>query len=320
MNDVIASIDIGGTHLRCALSHVSAPESFLHRTRTLIDAEAGAVGVTQQIEQEITRCFSESDIQPSELMAVGCTVPGFTDAEAGVVISAANLSGWRNIPLVKMLTEKFGVPCFIENDVRAAATGEYECGAGKGSHSLVYFTISTGVSAGIIMNGKLLRGYHNIAGEIAYFVTEPQHLDQDWGANGCLELLAAGVGLATEWEKSGQSQADDSAVEIFKAARAGNATAQHLISRAADYLAQTAIALCLIVNPEVMIIGGGIADNEPEIFQRMVRAMKAACPYLPRICSPVYGSDSPLVGAASMAASKMRIRQIAEPGKAIGQD
>jgi glucokinase len=306
---VIAAVDLGGTHLRCALALKDEPVMWLTRRRVSTEAGAGPEGVVTQIHAELQHCFNEAGLDPASLAAVGCTVPGFTNAEAGIVVSAANLRGWQEVPLVKLLEEKIGVPATIENDVRAAAIGEYYYGAGKGSHSLIYLTISTGVSSGIIVEGKLLRGFHNVAGEIAYLVPEPAYLDQDWGHNGCLESLAAGVGIAREWARaqalSDPTAAEVSAQEVFQAAEAGNQVAQRIIARASDYLAQAAIALCLIIDPAVLIIGGGIAQHQGAMIDRLNRAIATALPFPPPLRLAQLGDDSPLSGVSFLAAQKV---------------
>jgi glucokinase len=254
------------------------------------------------ILSQVDSCLNQAGLPRQMLAGVGCAAAGITDAEAGRVVSAANLPGWKDVPLASLLKDRFEVPAAVENDVRAAAVGEFQYGAGKGCRSIVYMTISTGVSAGIVIDGKVLRGHHNFAGEIAYLLSEPAHIGKDWGINGCLELTAAGVGIAREW--ASKSKHPVSAEDVFAAARERESDAIRLISRACDYLAQAAVALSIIIDPEVLILGGGIAANEPALVERIRGVVRTTLPYPPEVVLAGLGKDSPLIGSLALAAEK----------------
>lgn len=189
-SSLVAGIDIGGTNLRCAVAAFDDPQRIIARTATPIPQRTDPAEIVDLIFAQIDFCRKRSGTDHSAVAGLGCTAPGITDAQAGVVVSAANLN-WRDVPLAKLLSERFRFSVAIENDVKAAALGEQRFGAGKNYPSLVYMTISTGVSAGIIIDGEILRGQNHCAGEIAYMLTEPAHIGQDWGINGCLELNAS---------------------------------------------------------------------------------------------------------------------------------
>ncbi|HVF28466.1 MAG TPA: ROK family protein, partial [Pyrinomonadaceae bacterium] len=236
---LVAGVDVGGTNIRCAVARIEEPARMIARRSVRTPADAAPQSIVNLISAQIDLCLNEAGLGRESLVRLGCAAPGITDAERGVVISAANLEGWFEVPLAGLLEERFGVPAAIENDVRAASLGEFKYGAGRDCRSLVYMTISTGVSAGIIVDGRPLRGAHHFAGEIAYFLPEPAHIGKDWGLNGCLELTAAGVGIAQEWAtRRDRATTDFSAADVFAAAQAGDGEAMKIIERASNYLGQ----------------------------------------------------------------------------------
>jgi predicted NBD/HSP70 family sugar kinase len=190
----------------------------------------------------------------------------------------------------------------VENDVNAAAIGELKFGAGRGHQSMIYLTISTGVAAGIIIDGKLLRGARHCAGEIGFMLGEPDHIGREWGINGCLELTAAGIGIAHQWE-SLKGVTDVSAIDVFRAAHAGDVEALRIVSRAGDYLSLASVSLCTVIDPEVLVLGGSIVRNEAMIFRRIESVVNTTLPFPPRVMLAELGGDSPLIGALALAQS-----------------
>lgn len=304
---LLGGIDIGGTNVRCALAERDTPGQILVR-RSAKTPTGGVASVLDVIQAEMGHCLREADRDSGELAAVGCAVPGITDAARGTVIEVANLSGWRNVPLAVLLERRFGVPALVANDVNAAALGEFSHGAGRGCHSLVYLTISTGVAAGIVVEGRLLRGYHHAAGELGYFVPDPVHLGKNWEPSGCLELTSAGIGLAQAWAAlRGGPPTPDRAIDVFEAARAGDADAEALVRRAADYLAQAAIAIGNLIDPERLVLGGSIAEHQARIANRIRDVVTTTLLFPPDVVHAALGGDAPLIGALTLAARKAAV-------------
>ncbi len=300
---IIAGIDIGGTNVRCALAQIEAPGQILARRSAKTPADGGVEPVLSVITDGLERCLNDAGYGWDGLAAVGCVAPGITDAAKGVVIDVANLPGWRNIPLAELLERRFGRPAIVENDVNAAALGEFAYGAGQGCHSLVYLTVSTGVAAGIVVEGRLLRGYHHAAGELGYFIPDPVHLGKNWEPSGCLELTSAGIGLAHAWaDLRGGPATSDRAIEVFDAARAGDADAVALVNRAADYLAQAAIAIGNLIDPERLVLGGSIAQHQAVITNRIRDVVETTLLFPPDVVHAALGGDAPLIGALTLAA------------------
>ncbi|QXD16318.1 ROK family protein [Rhodocaloribacter litoris] len=299
---LLAGIDIGGTNIRYALAAPDRPQALLvwHSVET-------PPGLTPEqfvafIEAEVGRGLKALNASPETLAGIGCVAPGITDVEKGVVRQATNL-GWENVPLVQLLENRLGVPAVIENDVNAAAMAEYTYGAGREAGSLVYLTVSTGVAAGIVLDGRLWRGGGYAAGEIGLFLPEPAHIGKDWRPNGCLELTAGGVGLARAWAaRHGGNGTPGEAVEVFNRAREGHPEAVTLVRRAADYLAQAIVAIGALLNPDILVLGGSIARNEEWIAGRIREVVDATLPFPLPIAHSELEGDAPLIGALLLAA------------------
>jgi len=196
------------------------------------------------------------------------------------------------------LERQFGVSSCVENDVNAAALAEATIGAGKGHHSSVYMTVSTGVAAGIVVEGQLIRGAHYCAGEIGNIIPDPIHLDRDWRPNGCLESTAAGIGLAQMY-RDGSVDAE----YIFAAAKRGEKDARTLVRRAIDYLAQAAVAIGSIIDPSRIILGGSIGLHQEQVAQRVLEVFRITFAWPPEVVPAALGAEAPLTGALLIAAN-----------------
>ncbi len=294
---LVAGIDIGGTRTRSAVASVDAPARILCRRDRMTPVQ-GVAAVIDAVSEDLEAGCSE--LGKGKIVAAGCTAPGITDPERGVVVEAANLPGWNAVPLRRLLRERLGVRVAVENDVNAAAMAEAAYGHAAGCHAAVYVTVSTGIAAGILIDGKVLHGSHHSAGELGSLVPAPGHLDKDWRPIGCLESLAAGVGLAEAWKRAG---GEPSARQVFEAAESGNEKALALVQRTCDYLAQALIAVCCIVDPQIVILGGSIALNQKDVTRNLEQRLRAALPFPPALAFARFGEDNPLIGALAMASA-----------------
>ncbi|MXZ05627.1 MAG: ROK family protein [Rhodothermaceae bacterium] len=293
----IAGIDIGGTRTRCALARRGKPHE-IYRKTSVATPQQGPDAVLDIVEDII--CDKLGAEEP--ICAVGCVAPGFTDTQSGVVIEAANLNNWMNVPLVAELERRLQAPVLVENDVNAAALAETRLSVSTEMSSVVYVTLSTGVAAGIVIDGKILRGANYCAGEIGNMIPSPQYLDQDWQPGGCLEQLAGGIGLAAQWATTqGIPSNTTSALEVFQAADAGDVKAAELINKATDYFAQAIVALVSVLDPEIVILGGSIGLARPEIAGRVRQTLARSVPHVPSVLPSCLGDDAPLLGSLILA-------------------
>jgi len=189
----------------------------------------------------------------------------------GIVPNAPQLPGWQDVPLARLLGERFGLPTLLENDASAAALGEHRFGAGRGSHYMLYITVSTGVGGGIIIDGALYRGKSGAAGEFGHVIIDVNGPACGCGSNGCLESFVSGTAIAKRGEKLAES--DDSPVlarlrkeegrvtaeMMERAAKMGDATSREAFRQAGHYLGVALAGFVNVFDPEVIVIGGGVA-------------------------------------------------------------
>ena len=294
----IVGVDIGGTNTRVALAPLGEPDRILEHHTFKTPAVEGPGHFLSMLEQGVDHCLNKSKLPKDAIKGIGCALPGITNAHTGTALFVSNLRGWDGFHLAGELIQRFGIHAVVDNDVNAAALGEFRYGAGKGSHSLIYFTISTGIAAGIVLEGKVWRGFNHAAGELGFFIPDPEHIDTDWQPNGCLELTSAGVGLAKQWQDLNPERSEPvSAIDVFDAMQEGDQRAISIVKRAANYLALSVIGICTMIDPERIVFSGSIAQHQPFLIDRCKEVAALALPSVPSmVLSELYG-DAPLIGA-----------------------
>lgn len=313
MRELIAGVDLGGTNVRIALSDKQSPGTFLRHLNRKTPVSGGPAAFIEVVKEGLAECQATLTGEPGTLTGLGCTIPGITDAEEGLALLVTNLPGWDNYPIRSALEKALDIPVAIDNDVNAAALGEYWFGQGRGRHSVVYLTISTGIAAGIVVNGQLLRGVNHAAGEMGFFVPDPLLLNENWEPNGCLELTSAGVGIAERWviQKNGHASQKSSvsqevtAKDVFKAAAKGDNEALDVTRKAADYLAQSVIALATVLDPECFVLSGSIVQHQQHVYDHICRLVKKHIPHAPEIVISQFDGDAPLIGALALISKKL---------------
>ncbi len=245
-------------------TNVTNPESTL-------DSIAGAV----------KELLETNHLDPKEIEAIGFGIPGLVDAEKGIGIASVNL-GWENVPVRAGLESRLGTRCVIENDVRTGAIGEAHFGAGKGLKYLVYLNIGTGISATIILDGKIFTGINGLAGEIGHAVQEPGGLPCKCGGHGCLEAVSSGPGIAAralEKIKNGRPSILSTlpgeipqaltASQVFEAAIRGDPVSCETLSEVGTLTAHALQYLALAYDPNVIVIGGGVVQSSEILYQKI---------------------------------------------------
>jgi glucokinase len=275
-------VDIGGS--KVAVLVVDATDA--ERARRLVPAASADPDIAiAQIASVIRDAVADAGASLGDVAAVGLGVPGRVDAATGDVTFAVNL-GWQHLPLGRRLEDALGIRCVVENDVRAAAVGLHLGQTFGTTDDLVYLGIGTGISAGVILDGRLHRGVRGLAGEIGHVVLEPDGAPCPCGLRGCFETIAAGAGIAraardaiaaaTRGDPTTLAAfADPSAVDVFAAAAGGDAAAIRIVDRAAAAIARVVHELVLAYDVELVVLGGGISRAGEPLLAR-VRAGLAA--------------------------------------------
>lgn len=277
-------LDVGGTKIEGA----AVDSAGVARGTVLLPTDVTSTGgVVESIAAALEELLAAARANPSagepmRVAGVGLGIPG--KVQDGVVSLAVNLN-LESYPLGRVLAERFGVPVYLENDVRAAALGAYAWlnGAGQpGPQSLVYLSLGTGISAGVILDGRLHRGVGGMAGEVGHAVLDPAGARCKCGMRGCFETVAAGPAIARQGQEAaarafahGQHtcllEANPLTAEaVFAAARAGDSVAMDVVRRVAWFVARAVYNLLMYYDVELVALGGGVS-HAGEVFFNPVR-------------------------------------------------
>jgi len=314
--DIVIGVDLGGTKAALAVYDRRGRELSSGRKATVRSSAAATV---RQLGDLISEQVSKVARGRSDVKAIGIGVPGVTSPANGVVTWAPNLPGWRNLPLARLLGKRYPARYAIENDVDAAAIGEHWRGSGRGVENMVFIAVGTGIGSGIIIDGNLYRGTRGVAGAIGWSVPGLAYLrrKQHQGI-GALEMLAAGPGIAQRAKQAlrgkrggkildlaGGQLSRVSAREVFSAGAMGDRLAKRLIEETGEYLGLGVANTVSMLDPEVVLLGGGVSEGGSELLRVIKRVVKdMAQPLSARRCKirkARLGEAAGVVGAAKLA-------------------
>src|ERR1700694_1734088 len=307
----LVGIDLGGTQLRVAVADDRG------RLRTIVrwptEAARGRQHVIGRIVAAVADALVEDRTPARRVRALGIGLPGPVDPSAGLVISPANLPGFRDVPLNRILTRATRIPSFLHHDAHLAALGEHRRGAARGASELIYVTVSTRIWAGIPLRRELYAGAHGIAGEVGHIVVQRDGPLCTCGNRGCLEALASGTGIARAARELAPQRPGSAlhgllephAEDVARAARAGDELANAILENAGTYLGLAIGTLVNLFNPQLIVLGGSVIKAGHFLLGPMRHSMnasswKAARRGL-RIVRPALGDDVGVVGAVEFA-------------------
>ena len=314
--ELFIGIDLGGTKIATAL--VDAEGKIRARDLRKTQAAEGQPAVVERMVDAASRVIAQAGVALPQIMAVGVGAPGPINTKAGLVTTPANLPGWRNVPLKQLVEEALGIPTFLENDANAAALGEHLFGAGRGAENMIYVTVSTGIGGGVILNGQIYNGAAGAAGEIGHMTVLPRGPHCGCGNRGCLEALASGTAIAREGRElvvrgmpiviTELAEGDPDRVSaklVAQAAEQGDIEAQEIIADAMTYLGVGMASLVNLFNPELIVIGGGLANMGKGLFgpvRRIIdrRALHASAEVV-KVVPAQLGHDVGILGAVAVA-------------------
>ncbi len=271
---------------------------------TLATPETGVDDVIAALVAATRRALEGASCSIHDVVAVGCSAPGPLDHVKGFVHVAPNIPGFQNVPLAQLLSESLGgLPVFVDRDTVIAAIGEGSAGAARGLRDFVYVTVSTGVGGAIVTGGRIVRGATNTAGEIGHWPVAFEGPPCGCGSFGCVESFAGGRNLSQQY---GSRDAGD----VFRAAHAGEARAVELVRKLEMALAALAIGLVNVLNPSVIVVGGGIAEHEPQhVLEPMRRGIRerafAVAAAAVRVAPAALGADVGMIGAVVAARDRV---------------
>ena len=315
MKKYVIGVDLGGTKISTAISTIEG--NILANVVLPTKAEEGEAAVLGRIVQSIDEVIVGSSTSIDEIEAIGIGSPGPLDAKKGIIITTPNLP-FKDYNLVQPLKEKYNIPVYLDNDANAAAIGEYMFGAGKGKNSIVYFTVSTGVGGGAVLDGKVYRGHTSNALEIGHTTVDPNGPRCNCGNLGCLEAMSSGTAIAKKGKEAVSTNVETSlkkhdtvtSYEVFKEAEAGDEVAKDIIDNALTYLGIGVANAIATFDPEMIIIGGGVSKAGDIVFDTVKKVVNKSCfKSMAESCEIVpagLGSDAGVVGAVALAIIESR--------------
>jgi glucokinase len=313
--EYVLGVDIGGT--KVAVGLVNSRGQIRHAARAPMAARGSAEEGFHAVLNAIDGVMPEA--RAAGVPAIGVCVPGWVESERGVLLSATNLPCWRNFPLARKIEKHYGLPTRLTNDASAAALAEAKWGAGAGHESIFYVSLGTGIGTAIVRDGKI---YHGRAGGGC----EGGHMTVNFsgplcgcGKRGCVEMYASGTAISRRarsllgstrnkqsrmLKMAGGKISDVTTETVNKAARSGDKLAREVLEEASDHLAVWLGNIIDLLEPEVIIVGGGIGRVMTSFRGRMGRALEtwAINPGAHRIpiLNARYGVQSALAGAAAL--------------------
>lgn len=265
-----AGVDLGGTKILTGI--FGADLDCVGRAKVSTKAERGPEEVIERIARCVRDAVDECDLDLKQIKAVGIGAPGTVDAETGRILFAPNLR-WEDVALKKILEKQLGVPVFVENDCNAAMLGIYETELSAKPRQVVGIFLGTGIGGGIILDGKLYSGHSGTAGEIGHMVIEVGGPKCSCGSRGCFEALASRTAIFRRLseavadgkktmltESLGPDLKDLRSGDLRKAIKKGDKLVEQIIEEAAEYTGIAVANIINIMNPQVVVLGGGVID------------------------------------------------------------
>lgn len=254
-----------------------------------------------------------------EIAGIGISIAALISADQGTIVGAPNIANLSKLNFVEELKKSFNLPVVAENDANSAMWAEYKFGNAKNFNPVMLFIIGTGMGGGLVIDGKLFKGSNGIGAEFGHMIVQPNGIKCGCGANGCIEQYASGSALmryakeemkadpikAKELLKYSDASGDISGATLTTAAKQGNEIALSAFNKQADWLGSACASYTLLLDPQAIVIGGGVVEAG-ELFLNPVRlAMEKYMPFagshlLPKIVAAKYGNDAGLIGAADL--------------------
>jgi len=311
-NAITLGVDLGGTKVNVGLVNSNGKVLSVHKS--LIDESKQPDAVIENVAAGVDACLNETGL---EAKALGIGVAAQVDTD-GIVLGSPNL-GWRNFPLKTKLEKKLGLPVLVTNDVRAATYGEWKYGAGRGVNDLAVLFVGTGVGGGVISGGNILTGCTNSGGELGHMTIVSGGRQCRCPNKGCLEAYVGGWAIAERAREAirtlsvegkrmltmAGSLRNVTSTTVNEAYRQGDLLARLLIEETGRHLAAGVVSIVNAFNPCVVVLGGGIIENIPELYTAVKdkvpdMALQSATSNL-RIVKASLGNEAAVVGAACLA-------------------
>ncbi|MFA5252931.1 MAG: ROK family protein [Phycisphaerae bacterium] len=315
MANLLIGIDVGGTNIKigCFDAHLK----LLKKTSITTDADSGPQAVVKKMLAAIDKLVKESGFTSSDISAAGIGTPGPADYKAGIITNPTNMPAFKNVPIRQMFADALHCPVDFDNDANVACFGEFTAGAGKGVTDMVFFTLGTGIGAGIVSRGKLLRGSDGNAAELGHTIIYPDGRLCNCGQKGCAEAYASASNTAKRaaeaieageksslkkvLDKSGQITCKD----VYGHLKTGDKLAKKITDETAKALAILCINALHATEPQRIVFAGGmiaagdiLLNRIKDYFNEQIWKLKKETV---EICFATLGEDAGIIGAAALA-------------------
>lgn len=305
----VIAADLGGTFLRAGV--VTADREILHQVTRLVGDRRGASQIEPLIRETLVETYAWTRANRVAPEGVGLAVPGLIDGAHGRIRYSTNLDV-RDLAVAEVVRAVVPLPIVVENDVRAAAWGEWRWGAGRGASSVALLSAGTGIAAALVSGGRLYRGAAGAAGELGHVPVIPEGITCRCGRVGCLETVAGGWGIVRQVERRsaerlagapGPGGVRPTTEGVFRAAVEGDPVAAAVVEQAGVYMGWSAVALVRLWNPERLLLGGGLFFSGSPLVVAVERAVAASTLYgdvPPPVALCAFGGNAGLIGAACL--------------------
>lgn len=315
MGKIFVGIDIGGTNVKIGCFD---PElKLLCKTSVATQADMGPEILVERIGQAIEDVLKTEGFGLSDVSAAGIGTPGPAKYKEGIIILAANMPKFHDVPLKQMISERLGRAAVLENDANAACWGEFVAGAGKGSENMVFFTLGTGIGGAIVVDGKLVRGCDENAAELGHLIIYPGGRKCNCGQYGCVEAYASASSTArraTEALESGKKsnlqktlaeKGEITCKDVYEHLAAGDELAKKITDKTAEALGILCVNVLHTTDPSRIVFAGGmiaagdvLLDSIKDCFNNQIWTIKKESV---EICFAALGEDAGIIGAAGLA-------------------
>lgn len=280
MENLYIGIDLGGTKIYTALANDVG--KILNEVIVPTEATKGYEQIVDKMKDSIKNVMN--GIDKSKIKGIGLGSPGPLDVKNGIIAEPPNLP-FVNYPIVEELNKEFGIDVYLDNDANVATLAEYMFGAGKGTENLVYVTASTGVGGGAILNGKIYRGSTSNALEVGHTTVNAFGRRCGCGNNGCVEAMASGTAIMKAAKDAIESRVQTSlrkydevtSKEVFMEASKGDRVSKEIIEEAMSYLGVAVANYANMLDPDIIVIGGGIIGAGDIVFEIVNKEMEKRC-------------------------------------------
>lgn len=275
----------------------AADGTVLHADRRPTPRESGPDAVVAALVEYAAALTGAAEDRQLTPRGLGIAVPGIVDSANGVAVYSANL-GWRDAPLRKLASERTGLPAAVDHDVRSGGLAESRVGAGRGASQFLFLPIGTGIASAIVLDGRTVSGAHGGAGEVGHLVVRPGGPPCACGSAGCLEVYASGASIARRYRE--RNGTDLTAAEIAGLVGSGDPAASEVWSEAVDALADALAQVTILLDPGLVVIGGGVGDAGETLLAPLRTAVASRLTFsqAPRLVRAELGDAAGSLGAA----------------------